>query len=462
MKRLFMIVLRVGNNRNFFTILILSLCFTLIEPHAIFAQTPDTLWFEDWEGDWTENWHVSAGTWEVGIPTSGPGGAYNGQNCAATVLTGNYFEPVDSRLIRHTSFVVPPASENPRLRFWHWYSFSYYDYGEVQISMDNGVTWENVSVSYTWTGSNVWTYPLIDLSAFAGQSIIIAFHFHSQDNSGGGNVSAGWYIDDVALLKGDIVFSNPEGFEFGIGDWAAERGTWEVGEPTSGPGSAYAGQNCAATHLSGNYAEPVDSRLISPLFRVPLDNPALQFWHWFSFSYYDYGEVQIKVGDDQWQPISQAHFGGTSSGVWTFYYLPLSIYADSLVQLAFYFHSQDNSGGGNVSSGWYVDSLEILGGPNSLGDLSTASNITRFELHRNYPNPFNPTTTIRYNMPKAAQVKLTVFNTLGQQVVQLVNERKAAGAHEVTFDGQGLSSGVYFYRIEAEEFHDAKRMLLIR
>ena len=47
-------------------------------------------WTEDWEGNWSTDWHITFGTWEVGIPTSGPGSAYNGQNCAATILNGNY------------------------------------------------------------------------------------------------------------------------------------------------------------------------------------------------------------------------------------------------------------------------------------------------------------------------------------------------------------------------------------
>jgi hypothetical protein len=106
----------------------------------------------------------------------------------------------------------------------------------------------------------------------------IAFYFHSH-GSGSPDVSSGWYIDDVEVITGPIVFNNPEGFESGIGDWASERGTWEVGSPTSGPGAAYNGQNCAATRLNGNYAEPVDSRIISPSIVVPTasQNPRLRF-----------------------------------------------------------------------------------------------------------------------------------------------------------------------------------------
>lgn len=68
------------------------------------------------------------------------GAAHAGTNCAATVLNGNYPEDRDSRLVSQP-FVVPPASTNPRLRFWHWWSFGSCDYGQMQISSNNGTSW---------------------------------------------------------------------------------------------------------------------------------------------------------------------------------------------------------------------------------------------------------------------------------------------------------------------------------
>jgi M6 family metalloprotease-like protein len=73
----------------------------------------------------------------------------------------------------------------------------------------------------------------------------------------------------------------------------------------------------------------------------------------------------------------------------------------------------------------------------------------RFEVLQNYPNPFNPTTVVRYRLPVASNVKLSVFDLLGREVAVLVNERKAPGSYEAQFNASGLSSGVYFYRLQA-------------
>jgi hypothetical protein len=87
---------------------------------------------------------------------------------------------------------------------------------------------------------------------------------------------------------------------------------------------------------------------------------------------------------------------------------------------------------------------------------------TQFELQQNYPNPFNPTTTIRYALPARAHVTLFVFNTLGQQVATLVNDAQDSGYHDVRFDGSGLASGVYFYRLQAGRYVDTKKFVMLK
>ena len=87
---------------------------------------------------------------------------------------------------------------------------------------------------------------------------------------------------------------------------------------------------------------------------------------------------------------------------------------------------------------------------------------SRFELSQNYPNPFNPATTIRYALPQRSHVTLTVFNALGQQVATLVNESQDPGFHDVPFNGGGLASGVYIYRLQAGEYVQSRTLVLLK
>ncbi len=85
----------------------------------------------------------------------------------------------------------------------------------------------------------------------------------------------------------------------------------------------------------------------------------------------------------------------------------------------------------------------------------------RYELEQNYPNPFNPQTTIRYQLQKAGKVTFRVFNLLGQEVYHF-SAKQNAGAHKIVFDGSKLSSGIYFYRLEAGDFSAVRKMILMK
>jgi len=120
-----------------------------------------------------------------------------------------------------------------------------------------------------------------------------------------------------------------------------------------------------------------------------------------------------------------------------------------------------------INSSFSTATPQVLGSVtfNLVGTLGvpTAERLpTQFVLGQNFPNPFNPSTTIRYGLPHKTTVQLSVFNTLGQSVSTLMNREQEAGYHEVQFDGSKLPSGVYLYRIQAGSYVETKKLLLVR
>ena len=100
---------------------------------------------------------------------------------------------------------------------------------------------------------------------------------------------------------------------------------------------------------------------------------------------------------------------------------------------------------------------------NPVGIQNISNEIPKgFSLEQNYPNPFNPVTNIKFSIPRSGSVKLVVFDVQGKQVTELVNGNYNAGSYKADFDAAQLSSGVYFYKIEAEGFTDVKKMTLVK
>jgi hypothetical protein len=110
-----------------------------------------------------------------------------------------------------------------------------------------------------------------------------------------------------------------------------------------------------------------------------------------------------------------------------------------------------------------LDSMEVIISPlTGIGSLFGENIPTEYVIHQNYPNPFNPATHIRFGLPRATRVKLTIYNIIGQQVAVLVDGERDAGYHVVNFDGAGKASGIYLYHLQAGNFQTVKKMLLLK
>lgn len=92
---------------------------------------------------------------------------------------------------------------------------------------------------------------------------------------------------------------------------------------------------------------------------------------------------------------------------------------------------------------------------------------SEYSLEQNFPNPFNPSTNVKFSIPAEGNVKLSVFDITGREVKTLLNAKMITGSYEIAFDGTGISSGVYFYRLDVTgkdgiNFSDTKKMILVK
>ena len=133
--------------------------------------------------------------------------------------------------------------------------------------------------------------------------------------------------------------------------------------------------------------------------------------------------------------------------------------ADANANLEIHFGGADND---NVNI--WIDAVNavresalptaIFGGPDNIAN--------QYALYQNYPNPFNPTTTIKFNVPVSGNVSIVLVNILGQVVQEITNDNYAAGPHAVEFNASKLSSGIYFYKMEAGDFVRVKKLMLLK
>ncbi|MEN8192973.1 MAG: T9SS type A sorting domain-containing protein [Bacteroidota bacterium] len=92
----------------------------------------------------------------------------------------------------------------------------------------------------------------------------------------------------------------------------------------------------------------------------------------------------------------------------------------------------------------------------------TSNKLAKYELHQNHPNPFNPSTVVSFTLPKATPVKITVYNSIGQKVIELLNKEMESGYHNMIFNGSDLSTGLYIYRLETPNYSKMMKMLLLK
>ncbi len=230
---------------------------------------------------------------------------------------------------------------------------------------------------------------------------------------------------------------------------------------------------------SGNYS-PNASVTFTVKDPIPAQSSSRTFLEfdaqWATEYGYDYAQIQITTDNGStwiplagqytyvgrtapWYNIDKPIYGGVQP-MWVHEIIDISNYATH----PFKFRHLLVSDGINFPGmdGWYIDNVKIsvVQSPDAIG---TGDHFpARFTLTQNYPNPFNPSTTITYELPRASEVKLSVYDVLGREVSVLVNERRDAGVHEVEFNASALASGVYLYKLTTGTFTQIRKMIVVK
>jgi hypothetical protein len=119
-------------------------------------------------------------------------------------------------------------------------------------------------------------------------------------------------------------------------------------------------------------------------------------------------------------------------------------------------------GVGNDSSGLTGEIFKTTNGGVTFVENEPGIEVTDFKLYQNYPNPFNPATIIDYSIPSESLVNIKIYNSLGEEAIELVNEVQPVGIYKFKLDASNLPSGIYFYRLKSGSFVETKKMVLIR
>jgi endonuclease/exonuclease/phosphatase family metal-dependent hydrolase len=160
----------------------------------------------------------------------------------------------------------------------------------------------------------------------------------------------------------------------------------------------------------------------------------------------NYGfEIQRRLPENifEWEILNFVHGAGNSNKPMSYEYIDNTI--QSSTDYIYRLKQIDNDGS-------FIYSYEV--------ELKSNKNKS-FALQQNYPNPFNPSTTINYTIPEISNVTINIFDILGNKIKTLVDEQKSVGSYKVIWNAKNLSSGIYFYQIQANEFIDTKKMLLL-
>ena len=395
-----------------------------------------------------------------------------------TPETGNSFWPSQSEIIplaqgmlfsnQYISLIAGPYV-NPLTKGFNQPTYTPGQAGTFKIKFRNkGVmTANNVRVTLTPLNGNVtiptqqYTYP--SLATFATDSATFNFTI-----SGAAPNNCGIPLSLTIKLDTTTIYSSAEYILVGTGtvtlnDNASSFSGWTTNAAWNITTAQFNSSPSSFTDSpTGNYGNNINTNMTLATAVNVSATPVvyLSFWHRYATEAgYDFCYVEVSSDNGaNWQQVTSYNGNMTT---WTQQTFDITSYAGGSTQLKIRFRLTSDAG--LTGDGWYIDDVKLTNYCGSLVGVTGNNNIPLvYSLEQNYPNPFNPATVIKYQIPKASNVKIIIFDILGKEVASLINGRVEAGYHQVEFDGSNFASGLYLYKIVAEGFTDVKKMILVK
>jgi len=425
-----------------------------IDDLRIEERDTDTLpypFYDDFEGGLV-NWLVSGDDWDVTDEY------YYSPTHALTDSPYGDYEPGVNTYITLARSLDLSAAVNPVLTVWTRYELGSDDV-RLHYSNNGGATWHSPTHTF-WSGyQRSWVPHFYYMNSSAGEDDVrIRIRLHQDNND---IVHDGWYVDDLRIGERDtntLPYPFFDDFEGGLDNWLVSGDDWDVTDED------YHSPTHALTDSPyGDYEHGVDT-YITLARSVDLSaavEPVLTFWTRYDLGG-DNGKLQYSNnGGATWMT---AEFWNGELLYWTPQRYEMNSSAgDDDVRVRFVIDQDNND---IVHDGWYIDDVRICEAA-EVGVPGGPDLVDHAVLFANSPNPFNPRTTIRYELPDPSPVTLRIFDLAGRLVDVLVEGKMAAGTHTATWTGRdthghSLPSGTYFYRLEADGFVETRRMTLLR
>jgi len=185
-------------------------------------------------------------------------------------------------------------------------------------------------------------------------------------------------------------------------------------------------------------------------------------------TYYDYTRLQISTDNGSiWTSLpgrytvtASSQPGWSGSRRWVYESINLNAYKNMNVKFRFTMYTDS----GTPGDGFYFDDFRVVDYFNSVTGISNISGEAPsvYSLSQNFPNPFNPSTSIKFGLPKDGFVSLKIFDVTGKEIMKLLSADMKAGSYKIDFNAADLSSGIYYYQITSGSFVETRKMILIK